>query len=141
MTGFSEDPREAPPVSPCPDAVFDALLLFAVLTCVPGDESQHRLMAEVNRILEPGGILYISDLLPQDDDRNRSRYSRYANRLGRHGVFETGDGAVCRDHSREWLSTLLARFETVDTRTITVATMNRHESTGIQIPAFWPELT
>jgi hypothetical protein len=55
-------------------------------------------------------------------------------------VFETGDGAVCRHHSREWLSTLLAGFETVDTRNTTVATMNGHESTGIQILARKPTL-
>ncbi|MGX1673300.1 class I SAM-dependent methyltransferase [Streptomyces sp. NPDC055400] len=56
---------DAPPVSPYPDAGFDAVLLFAVLTCVPSDEAQHRLIAELNRILKPGGILYISDLLLQ----------------------------------------------------------------------------
>ncbi|WP_033326389.1 class I SAM-dependent methyltransferase [Streptomyces yerevanensis] len=129
---------DAPPISPYPDAGFDAVLLFAVLTCVPSDEAQHRLIAELNRILKPGGILCISDLLLQDDERNRSRY---ADRYGSHGVFETGDGAVCRHHSREWLSTLLTRFETVDTRTITVATMNGHESMGIQILARKPTAT
>ncbi|MFF1966028.1 class I SAM-dependent methyltransferase [Streptomyces sp. NPDC058232] len=126
---------------PYPDAGFDAVLLFAVLTCVPSDEAQHRLIAELDRILTPGGILYISDLLLQDDERNRSRYNRYANHYGSYGVFETGDGAVCRHHSREWLSALLAGFETVDTQTITVATMNGHESTGIQILARKPTAT
>ncbi|MEU6068884.1 MULTISPECIES: class I SAM-dependent methyltransferase [Streptomyces] len=129
---------DEPPVSPYPDAGFDAVLLFAVLTCVPGDEAQHRLIAELNRILKSGGILYISDLLLQDDERNRSRYRRHAEHYGRHGVFETGDGAVCRHHSREWLSTLLAGFETTDTRSITVSTMNGHTSTGIQILARKP---
>ncbi|WP_329446572.1 class I SAM-dependent methyltransferase [Streptomyces canus] len=132
---------DAPPVSPYPGAIIDAALLFAVLTCVPSDEAQHRLIAELNRILKPGGILYISELLLQDDERNRSRYSRYADHYDSYGVFETGDGAVCRHHSREWLSTLLTRFETVDTRTITVATMNGHESTGIQILARKPTAT
>lgn len=126
---------EAPPRSPYPDASFDMVLLIAVLTCVPSDEAQHRLIAELDRILKPGGILYISDLLLQADERNRTRYYRDADRYGSYGVFETGDGAVCRHHSREWLSTLLARFKTVDTRNITVATMNGHESAGIQILA------
>ncbi|WP_433224206.1 class I SAM-dependent methyltransferase [Microtetraspora malaysiensis] len=124
---------DAPPVSPYPDASFDAVLLFAVLTCVPSDEAQHRLISELNRILKPGGILYVSDLLLQDDERNRSRYDRYVQEYGCYGVFETGDGAVCRHHSREWLSGLLAEFEPIDARTITVSTMNGHESTGIQI--------
>ncbi|MFF3989413.1 class I SAM-dependent methyltransferase [Streptomyces sp. NPDC001797] len=124
---------EAPPHAPYPDAGFDAVLLFAVLTCVPGDEAQRRLIAELNRILKPGGILCISDLLLQDDERNRGRYRRCAHRYGTYGVFKTGDGAICRHHSREWLTTLLAGFEPLATRTITVATMNGHEATAIQI--------
>ncbi|MEU6375213.1 class I SAM-dependent methyltransferase [Streptomyces sp. NPDC046909] len=51
---------DAPPALPHPDASFDVALLFAVLTCIPGDEAQHRLIAELNRILKPGGILYES---------------------------------------------------------------------------------
>nr|WP_079083175.1 class I SAM-dependent methyltransferase [Streptomyces antibioticus] len=125
---------DAPPAAPFPDAGFDAVLLFAVLTCIPGDEAQHRLITELNRVLKPGGILYISDLLLQDDERNRIRYDRHAEQNGgSYGVFETGDGAVCRHHPREWFSALLAGFRAIDTRTITVSTMNGHESTGIQI--------
>ncbi|MDR3082194.1 MAG: class I SAM-dependent methyltransferase [Streptomyces sp.] len=129
---------DAPPASPCPDAGFDAVLLFAVLTCVPGDEAQRQLISELDRVLKPGGILYISDLLLQDDERNRDRYGRHADRYGSYGVFETSDGAVCRHHTRQWFSTLLAGFRTIDTRTITVPTMNGHESTGIQILARKP---
>ncbi|MDT3445449.1 MULTISPECIES: class I SAM-dependent methyltransferase [unclassified Pseudofrankia] len=130
---------DAPPLAPFPDAGFDAVLLFAVLTCVPGDAAQHRLITELHRLLRTGGVLYISDYLLQDDERNRRRYGRYADRHGgSYGVFETSDGAVCRHHSRAWLSTLLAGFETVRTHQITVATMNGHESTGIQILARKP---
>ncbi len=75
----------APPALPHPAAGFDAALLFAVLTCIPGDEAQHRLIAELNRTLKPGGILYISDLLLQDDERNRSRYDRHADHYGSYG--------------------------------------------------------
>ncbi|MFF5014921.1 class I SAM-dependent methyltransferase [Streptomyces sp. NPDC001165] len=129
---------DAPPASPYPDAGFEVVLLFAVLTCVPGDEAQHRLIGELNRVLKPGGILYVSDLLLQDDERNRNRYNRHAGHHAGYGVFETGDGAVCRHHPREWFSTLLAGFQPIATRTITVPTMNGHESTGIQILARKP---
>ncbi|WOX15216.1 class I SAM-dependent methyltransferase [Streptomyces sp. N50] len=129
---------DAPPAWPSPGAAFDAVLLFAVLTCVPADEAQLRLITELHRILKPGGILYLSDLLLQDDERNRRRYDRYATRCATYGVFETDDGAVCRHHSRAWLTTLLSGFETLTTRTIAVPTMNGHESTGIQILARKP---
>jgi len=137
---------DTPPAVPSPDADFDVVLLFAVLTCVPGDEAQRRLIAELHRVLKPGGILYVSDLLLQDDERNRSRYDDYATLNGGHsdvsyGVFQTGDGAVCRHHSREWLTTLLAGFEGIGSRTVTVFTMNGHESTGIQILARKAALT
>lgn len=130
-----------PPALSSPPADFDAVLLFAVLTCVPADEAQQRLITELHRILKPGGILYVSDLLLQDDERNRRRYSHHANLHDRYGVFETDDGAVCRHHSREWLTTLLADFETISTRTIAVPTMNGHESTGIQVLARKPTAT
>ncbi|MFJ9626306.1 class I SAM-dependent methyltransferase [Streptomyces sp. NPDC101175] len=127
---------DTPPSVPFPDAAFDLVLLFAVLTCVPGDEAQRRLIAELHRVLKPGGILYVSDLLLQDDERNRRRYDAYsAGSHGSYGVFRTGDGAVCRHHSREQLATLLADFESIGTRTVTVSTMNGHRSKGIQLLA------
>jgi len=129
---------DAPPTLADPDASVDVVLLFAVLTCIPGDEAQRQLVREVGRVLRPGGLLYISDLLLQDDERNRDRYARFAERYGSYGVFETSDGAVCRHHPTDWFSSLLAGFETVDTRHITVGTMNGHESAGIQILARKP---
>lgn len=123
---------DRPPTLASPDASVEAVLLFAVLTCIPGDDAQRALVGELARVLKPGGLLYISDLLVQDDERNRRRYTD-AERYGTYGVFETGDGAVCRHHPREWFPSLLAGFETVDTRDVTVATMNGHESAGIQL--------
>jgi len=124
---------DTPPIVAAPDASVDAILLFAVLTCIPGDDAQRALVGELTRILKPGGLLYISDMLLQDDERNRHRYAEGADRCGGYGVFETGDGAVCRHHPREWFASLLTDFETVDTRDITVATMNGHHAAGIQL--------
>ena len=128
----------APPALPDPDASLDVVLLFAVLTCIPHDDAQRALISELARVLKPSGLLYVSDLLVQDDERNRHHYAEFAERYGTYGVFETGDGAVCRHHRRGWFSTLLADFETVDTRDVTVATMNGHESAGIQLLAGKP---
>ncbi|HEY2795304.1 MAG TPA: class I SAM-dependent methyltransferase [Micromonosporaceae bacterium] len=124
-----------PPTLTIPDAGVDAVVLFAVLTCIPSDDAQASLVAELRRVLRPGGILYLSDLLLGDDERNRDRYARFADRYGTYGVFETDDGAVCRHHSIDHLTSLLADFTVTDTRRITVATMNGHESAGIQMLA------
>lgn len=89
-------------------------------------------------VLKPGGLLYLSGLLLQDDQRNRDRYAGFAEHHDTYGVFRTDDGAVCRHHPCDWLSSLLAGFESIDTRRITVSTMNGHESAGIQILARKP---
>lgn len=123
---------DAPPFSRYPDASFDLAVIFAVLTCIPGEAAQHRLVAELGRVLKPGGTLYVSDYPLQDDERNRSRYDRSAGRYGDYGVFETDDGAVFRHHPRAWFPLLLSGFEALGTRDITVNTMGGHESTGIQ---------
>jgi SAM-dependent methyltransferase len=127
-----------PPALDSPDTSIDVVILFAVLTCIPGDDAQRGLIAELSRVLKPGGLLYLSDYLLQEDPRSVDRYARDAQRHGTYGVFETSDGAVCRHHSADWFPTLLADFDLTDTRPITVATMNGHEATGIQILAAKP---
>jgi SAM-dependent methyltransferase len=44
---------------PFKDDCFDAVLLFAVLTCIPDDNEQRLLLAEAQRVLWPGGLLYV----------------------------------------------------------------------------------
>ncbi|HEY9326903.1 MAG TPA: class I SAM-dependent methyltransferase [Streptomyces sp.] len=124
---------EAPPLSPYPDEAFDLAVLFAVLTCIPDEGAQHRLIAELHRLLKPGGALLVSDFLIQEDERNRGRYDRDAARFDNYGVFETDEGAVFRHHPRSWFASLLREFEVLSTRDITVNTMSGHESTGIQL--------
>ncbi|MET7519528.1 class I SAM-dependent methyltransferase [Streptomyces sp. NPDC005480] len=129
---------DAPPLSPFPDATFDTAVLFAVLTCIPNEEAQHRLIAELSRVLKPCGTLYVSDFLLQDDERNRNRYDRSASQYENYGVFETEEGAFFRHHPRSWFSSLLCDFEMLATQDITVTTMSGHESKGIQVLARKP---
>lgn len=125
-----------PPALPYPDAGVDAVLLFAVLTCIPTDAGQRRLVTELTRVLRPGGLLYVSDLLLQTDQRNQARYRRHAETYGEYGVFETGDGAICRHHTADWLQNLLlAGFDIDTSRQITVETMNANSANALQILA------
>jgi len=112
--------------------VFDAVLLLAVLTCIPSDTGQKALMAELKRILRPGGILYLSDYWLQTDRRNHQRYERFQDKYGRYGIFELPEGVVVRHHDRDWIRQLLADFAPLSLADREVTTMNGHATSGFQ---------
>jgi SAM-dependent methyltransferase len=118
-----------------PDGSFDAVLLFAVLTCIPSDDDQARLVAELSRLLRSGGLLYVSDMPLQSDARNLARYAAGEARFGVRGVFETDDGAIVRHHSPRRFDSLLAGFERLAVLSIQLTTMNGHAAEGLQILA------
>jgi SAM-dependent methyltransferase len=115
-----------------PDASLDAALLFAVLTCVPTNAGQRAIVAELDRVLRPGGILYISDLWLQDDDRNVQRYRRDEPQYGTYGVFELPEGVTLRHHDPDWIDELTHAFDPVALDNIQVPTMNGHSARGFQ---------
>jgi SAM-dependent methyltransferase len=115
-----------------PSESYDAVVLFAVLTCIPTHTGQTTLLEQIAHVLRPGGILYISDFWLQEDDRNLERYRAFEQKYGSFGVFELPDGAVLRHHDRAWVRSLLSRFDTVAQKDIDVITMNGHRSLGFQ---------
>jgi len=110
----------------------DALLLFAVLTCIPDDNDQRVLLTEVERVLRPGGLLYISDLLVNNDLRNRERYERHAERYKCYGVFELPEGVVVRHHGREWIAEITRPLHRLEYEPFNVTTMNGNVSAAFQ---------
>jgi SAM-dependent methyltransferase len=119
-------------VDRCQHDPFDAVLLFSVLTCIPDDENQRELIDRLHRYLRPGGILYVSDLLVQEDQRNRQRYEQFREVYGTYGVFELEPGVVFRHLRRDWIDELFREFERMDFVEIDVLTMNRHPARGFQ---------
>ncbi|MCL6298551.1 MULTISPECIES: class I SAM-dependent methyltransferase [Streptomyces] len=122
---------------PFEDASFDAALLFAVLTCVPGDADQKAIAGELGRLVRPGGVLYLSDVPLQDDALNQERYRRYAERHGTYGVFETPDGGVFRHHPPELLRETVraAGFSLLAERRGSVATLDGRTAERLQLVA------
>jgi SAM-dependent methyltransferase len=110
----------------------DAVLLFAVLTCIPDDNDQRIVLTEVERVLRPGGLLYISDLLVNNDLRNRERYEQYAETYKCYGVFELPEGVVVRHHRKEWIEELTGSFRPLENEPFTVTTMNGNQSSAFQ---------
>lgn len=112
------------------DASVDAVILFAVLTCIPDGAEQRALIAEIRRVLKPGGILYVNDFLLNDDERNLKRYSEFADKYGVYGVFELPEGAVVRHHDEDWIQSLLSNLTKLRYERLTFTTMNGHRSNG-----------
>lgn len=117
---------------PLADASVDAALLFSVLTCVPTDDGQERIVEEVGRVLRPGGVFYISDLWLQTDERNLERYLRDEAKYGRYGVFDLPEGVTVRHHDPRWIENLTRDFEMIALDEIEVVTMNGHPAKGFQ---------
>ncbi len=141
--GRREDPRldlrviDGLPV-PLAEQSFDLVLLFAVLTCIASDTDQSGLVAELFRLLRPGGLLYLSDMPLQTDTRNEARYDAGFGRFGTYGVFEIDDGAVLRHHADGHFEALLSGFEPVEREAIAIMTMNGNSATAVQILARRP---
>ncbi len=120
------------PYLPLPNGSVAAVLLFAVLTCVPNDAAQQAIIREIDRVLRPGGLLYISDYWLQPDERNQERYRLFHAKHGRYGVFELDEGVVLRHHDRRWIDELTGGFSRAALDELVVDTMNGHTAQAFQ---------
>jgi SAM-dependent methyltransferase len=118
---------------PCGDESIDAVLLFAVLTCIPDDASQKNLLREFKRVLRPGGLLVVSDYPLQTDARNLTRYEEFKDELGGFGRFRLPGGAVLRHHPREWFDELLEGFRIGEAVDLDAKTMNGNPARILQL--------
>lgn len=110
----------------------DLVVAFAVFTSIPRDEDQLFALREIRRVLAPGGLLYMSDVLLNDDKRNRERYDRFAERYGTYGVFELPEGVVLRHHRKDWIEELTRPFEPLEYQNFEALTMNGNKSAAFQ---------
>jgi len=115
-----------------PDDSVDAVLLFAVLTCVPSDEGQRAIVDEATRLLRATGILYISDMCLQADSRNIERYQVGLKKYGVEGVFDLPEGVTVRHQPREWIDELTRDYQLIAAGDIQLQTMNGHAANGFQ---------
>lgn len=117
-------------IIPFPDNHFDGVLLIAVLTSIIAAADQQKIIAEILRVLKPGGIIYAGDFLLNTDDRNRERYQRFEHKYHCYGVFELDDGAVLRHHAESYIRQLFSPFAGLVFKPVIHHTMNGHESNG-----------
>lgn len=117
---------------PYADESFDAVLLFAVLTCVPTNKGQQELLQSLTAVLRHDGLLYISDYYLQNDERNRQRYEKFADEFDVYGVFRLPEGTILRHHSPEWIEALTSKFRVIHLSEMSVRTMNESLARGFQ---------
>ncbi len=124
---------DAPPL-PFPDASFDCCLLVALLTCIPSDTGVDAVLAEVKRLLAPGGLLFISDYPLQTDARNVARYDAGEAEFGLRGVFRAG-AAVFRHFPPQRMTAMLSGFTPIWRRELEVTTLGGHSARVLQLLA------
>jgi len=132
--GLSQLMHVVEPELPFEDSSLDLVILFAVLTCIPDGRGQEELMEELHRIIRPGGYLYISDLLLNEDARNLARYQEFAEKGYTYGAFDLPEGISCRHHREDYLrNDLLVDWEEISVEPMQVRTMNGNTSNAIQL--------
>lgn len=115
---------------PFPHGKFDSVLLIGVLTSNIEDKTQINLISEISRVLKGDGILFISDFLLNEDERNLRRYQKYEDKYGIYGVFELDEGVVLRHHSEKHIRKLTMDFKKLVFEETVYETMNGHKSNG-----------
>ncbi len=121
------------PSLPLPDASVAAILLLAVLTCIPSNAGQQALMQHFYTKLLPGGVLYLSDYYLQPDRLAAGAYTCLHGDPSNEGVFSLPEGVTLRHHTPAWIQTLTAAFTIRHAATVPVFTMNGNRSEAFQL--------
>jgi SAM-dependent methyltransferase len=111
----------------------DCILLFAVLTCIPSNDGQEKLIDLLLSKLKKGGIIYISDYYLQEKSVEVERYEYLNGDPSNFGVFKLPEGATFRHHTKEWIKTLTKNFEILIENPLVVKTMNGNSAEGFQL--------
>ena len=117
---------------PWADDTFDVVLLVTLLTSVPFDLEQRKIVSEVKRVLKPSGYVFVSDLPLQWSDRYLLRYQEGAKRYGQYGVFDLDDGGTVRHHEMSYFMQLMSDFECLELTTHEVETMNGNQAGAVR---------
>lgn len=125
------DLRHSPSLPlPFEDATFDAVMLAAVLTCIPGDTDQRVLITELKRVLKPDGAIYVNDFLLNRDKRNLDRYADGAQKYETYGTFDLPDGGVVRHFDKDHIHHLFEDWEELYFESTVFPTMHGNISNG-----------
>lgn len=89
-----------------PDAHFDAVIVCAVMTCIPEWALREKVISEINRVLKPSGLIHMVE---------------FCNEKGE--TFESKVGVTMRHSQPNELKQLVSNFHLEKLQTITTKTM------------------
>ncbi|GAB5466372.1 MAG: hypothetical protein Kapaf2KO_18080 [Candidatus Kapaibacteriales bacterium] len=120
-----------------PNDGFDAVLFVSVLTAIPSNDAQKKVLENISSLLKPQGLLILNDFLVNRDQRNLERYAEAREKHNYpYGVFETEDGAILRHHTEIHLHTLLEDFfKVLSFENGVIKTMNGNFSNAAKVVA------
>jgi SAM-dependent methyltransferase len=121
---------ENPEDLPLADDSVDCFLLLAVLTCIPTNNGQQKLIDLLHQKLRPGGVIYISDYYLQS---NTDRYTYYNEDRNNYGVFTLPEGTILRHHTKDWIRILVRKLVIKSEKIIQTKTMNGNPAEIFQI--------
>lgn len=101
---------EKPLDFPLEDASTDAVILSTVLCCIPDIAHQKTLLRNVERILKPGGVVYMSDFLISTDKKVLEKYEKGYREFSDYGVYQTSDNMIVRHHESAYVRILMKNF-------------------------------
>ncbi len=121
-------------VIPYEDNVFDAVMLFGVLTCIIEDLEQEILLNEIHRVLKLFGIVYICDFLINYDERNMQRYKalqcQFPNNYQYGTFYILAEDVMFRHQTVEGVTHLTSEFKNESFLQERFKTLNGHEGNG-----------
>lgn len=97
-----------------PDGHFGAIILCAVLTCVPEDQAKVNILAEINRLLGHGGILHMIEFCSEAGE-----------------TFESDFGVVMKHQQPNELKSLVGIFTKLKFEVIPVQTMAGNKAKAV----------
>lgn len=117
----------------CIDSSADCIILFAVLTCIPLNQDQSKLIQILKSKLQPGGTIYISDYYLQGSSNEVRKYEYLNNDENNYGIFTIDESTIFRHHTRDWIKFLFKDFYVIQESELEVSTLKGNKANAFQI--------